>query len=147
MEYRNNTSGAIETATEIKAKYPNTSFPNPLTNDVIESLGYKTILDSARPSITPPYEFIERDGQEEKSGEWYQKWKVVTVTGDEKTAIDTGKALDERQKRNNKLAESDYLALSDVTIPDTWKTYRQALRDLPTASGWPHSHTWPTEPS
>ena len=28
-----------------------------------------------------------------------------------------------------------------------WATYRQSLRDLPTASGWPHTHTLPTKPS
>ena len=28
-----------------------------------------------------------------------------------------------------------------------WVTYRKALRDLPTASGWPHTHTMPTKPS
>tara|TARA_B100001094_G_C17988819_1_gene699095 strand:- start:33 stop:347 length:315 start_codon:yes stop_codon:yes gene_type:complete len=32
--------------------------------------------------------------------------------------------------RNNFLTETDYLALSDVTMSDAMKTYRQALRDL-----------------
>ena len=36
-----------------------------------------------------------------------------------------------RSKRNRLLAETDYLALSDVTMADNMKTYRQALRDLP----------------
>lgn len=35
-----------------------------------------------------------------------------------------------RFKRNNLLAETDWMANSDVTISDDWKTYRQALRDL-----------------
>ena len=35
-----------------------------------------------------------------------------------------------RKKRNNLLAETDWMANSDVTMSDDWKTYRQALRDL-----------------
>ena len=35
-----------------------------------------------------------------------------------------------RFKRNNLLAETDWMANSDVTMSDDWKTYRQALRDL-----------------
>jgi hypothetical protein len=36
-----------------------------------------------------------------------------------------------RSKRNRLLVETDYLALSDSTLTDNMKTYRQALRDLP----------------
>ena len=37
---------------------------------------------------------------------------------------------DLRRERNIKLAETDYLANSDVTMPTKWKTYRQELRDI-----------------
>jgi hypothetical protein len=36
-----------------------------------------------------------------------------------------------RAKRNNLLKETDYYALSDVTMTDAMTTYRQELRDLP----------------
>ena len=36
-----------------------------------------------------------------------------------------------RARRNQLLAETDYYALSDVTMSDDMKTYRQELRDLP----------------
>lgn len=147
MEYRNNTSGAVETRREILAKHKNISFVKPITNETIESLGYTTILEGTPPTLTAPYDSSVRDGIEQISGKWYTKYKKVTATGDAKTNIDNSKALSEREVRNKKLSESDYLALSDVTMSDAWKTYRQALRDLPTASGWPHTHTWPTKPS
>ena len=38
---------------------------------------------------------------------------------------------DMRSKRNNLLAETDFYALSDVTMSEDMTTYRQALRDLP----------------
>ena len=36
-----------------------------------------------------------------------------------------------REMRLEKLIETDYLANSDVTMPDNVKTWRQTLRDLP----------------
>ena len=36
-----------------------------------------------------------------------------------------------RIERNRRLAETDWMANSDVVMKDKWKTYRQALRDLP----------------
>ena len=36
-----------------------------------------------------------------------------------------------RTLRNQYLAKTDYFALSDVTMSDAQKTWRQSLRDLP----------------
>ena len=52
-----------------------------------------------------------------------------------------------RGTRDAKLAESDWMGLSDVTMPTAWKTYRQALRDLPANTTDFANPTWPTEPS
>ena len=51
-----------------------------------------------------------------------------------------------RIERNHKLSLTDWRASSDLTLSDAWKTYRQALRDVPTQSD-PDNITWPTEPS
>ena len=51
-----------------------------------------------------------------------------------------------RKQRNRLLAATDYLALSDVTMSDEMKTYRQALRDLPANTSDPANPTWPTKP-
>jgi hypothetical protein len=67
-----------------------------------------------------------------------------------------------RGERNRRLAETDYLALSDLTLADNMKTYRVALRDLPANTSDPvafrtqwseHSSgkegvsdPWPTKP-
>ena len=57
---------------------------------------------------------------------------------------------DLRARRNGKLTESDWMANSDVTMSDAWKTYRQALRDLPSTlndTTVQETITWPEEPS
>lgn len=51
-----------------------------------------------------------------------------------------------RAKRDALLAASDSMALAD-RITDSWRTYRQALRDVPAQSGFPTNVTWPIKPS
>ena len=54
-----------------------------------------------------------------------------------------------RKKRNNLLAETDYLALSDQTMSSEMTTYRQALRDITnglTTVEDVEAVTWPTKP-
>ena len=54
-----------------------------------------------------------------------------------------------RSRRNKLLAETDYLALSDNTLSDDMKTYRQNLRDLPAGKDTVakcENATWPTKP-
>ena len=54
-----------------------------------------------------------------------------------------------RRERNQKLAETDFYALSDVTMSDDMKTYRQNLRDLPDGKDTVdkcNNVTWPTKP-
>ena len=52
-----------------------------------------------------------------------------------------------RTKRNQLRAETDYLALSDVTLSTDMRTYRQALRDLPANTSYAANPVWPTKPS
>ena len=55
-----------------------------------------------------------------------------------------------RTNRNRKIVETDYLALSDVTMSDAWKTYRQSLRDITNGVDTvekAENVTWPTKPS
>ena len=58
-----------------------------------------------------------------------------------------------RQERNRRLTETDWMALNDVTVSAEWKTYRQALRDLPATAeptldnaGNLTNITWPEVP-
>ena len=60
-----------------------------------------------------------------------------------------------REERNRRIAETDWMSFSDSpTMTDEWKTYRQALRDLPSSAspnldeqGNLNNVTWPTKPT
>ena len=54
-----------------------------------------------------------------------------------------------RSERNRRLAETDFYALSDVTMSSDMQTYRQNLRDLPSGKDTVDkcdNVTWPTKP-
>ena len=54
-----------------------------------------------------------------------------------------------RHERNKLLAETDYLALKDITLSNDMKAYRKALRDLPATLNNTtvlQTITWPTKP-
>ena len=92
--------------------------------------------------------------ESDDTSKWGVTWKQVS---DKMTAIDAAAPLKQlRVERNAKLAETDYLALSDVTLADNMKTYRQQLRDLPAAAGGKDATlkdgvlenvTWPSKPA
>ena len=51
-----------------------------------------------------------------------------------------------RRDRDRRLAETDFHALSDSTLADNIKTYRQALRDVPADNADPDDINWPVKP-
>ena len=60
---------------------------------------------------------------------------------------DDREAADARDKRNNLLAATDWTAMADAPTQATaMTTYRQALRDITSQSGWPTTIIWPTAP-
>lgn len=85
---------------------------------------------------------------------------IVQFTAEEETARDAEEKAwadgalaraqaNLRRERNRRLAETDFYALSDVTMSDDMKTYRQNLRDLPDGKDTVDkcdNATWPTKP-
>ena len=76
----------------------------------------------------------------------------VTTTKAEHEAVyqaqlDAATAKNNRNIRDSLIAETDFYALSDVTMTSNMTTYRQALRDITSHSNWPNleSDDWPTK--
>ena len=163
-EYRHRESGVVKTQGEWRKEYSNTSFPAVWTQDTLDFMKLDAVLPSP-PATTTAYQTSVRDGVEQDSkGNWVEKYvakdmfadttvdgKTVTKAEHEKAyqeALDEVTGENNRSTRNSKLAETDFYALSDVTMPDNVKTYRQALRDLPTHKNWPNLEDadWPSKP-
>ena len=100
---------------------------------------------------------VDADGsaiESDDTSKWGVTWKQAS---DEKAKLEAAAPMVElRRQRDEKLAETDWTALSDVTMADNMKTYRQQLRDLPAASGGKDATlkggvlenvTWPQKPA
>jgi hypothetical protein len=163
-EYRNRTSGEVLSQGEVRAANANMSLPRVWTSGVCDALNVDPVLASPA-ATTKAYEVSVRDGVEQDSkGNWIEKYvardmftdttvdgKTTTKADHEKAyqaTLDANTAAGHRSTRDSKLAETDWTAMSDVTMADNMKTYRQALRDLPTHENWPNLEDadWPTAP-
>jgi hypothetical protein len=81
-----------------------------------------------------------------KDGKWMLTKTVVALTTEQIADRDASMAASVRKERDRKLAETDWMALSDVTMSEEMATYRQALRDITAQEGFPHSVNWPVKP-
>jgi hypothetical protein len=140
------------------------SLPRVWKAATIDAMNLDPVLPSPA-ATTTAYQVSVRDGVEQDSnGNWVEKYVArdmfadttkdgVTTTKAEHEAayqatLDANTAARHRATRDSKLAETDFYALSDVTMSDAMATYRQALRDLPDHSNWPNlqDSDWPTKP-
>ena len=80
----------------------------------------------------------------EEEAEWDAREAAIDATKDDEQAKSV------RQTRDDKLKETDWVVIknleSNANIPAVWEIYRQALRDVPTQSGFPWTITWPDAP-
>ena len=108
-----------------------------------------------------PKSYWSLDGEEYSGLIWYDTNNTTKPTeteiNDKISELDAAEPMKLlRKERNRLLGLTDWRASSDLTLSDSWKNYRQALRDLP-ASASPtltsnynldkSSVTWPTIPS
>lgn len=168
MEIRNRSTGEVITTSQLKAANPNTSFPKNITTEVLDHFGYDPVLNGAAATVTAPYGVNTRDGVEEINGQWFTRFvagpiftdttdddgNVTTAADNEaayRTRIDDEAAAMVRAERDEKIAACDWTVLADSPLTTAkkteWKAYRTALRDITAADGFPHTMTWPTEPS
>ena len=160
-EYRERTTGEVKTQGEWRAVFKNMSLPKVWNSNACDAMNIDPVLLSSAATISG-YQTSVRDGVEQDSkGNWVEKYVARDMFADieggdtkaeQETAyqatLDANTAARHRSTRDSKLAETDWNAMSDVTMADNMKTYRQALRDLPTHENWPdlEDADWPTKP-
>ena len=147
------TNGSVDTwpytVGQLRRDNTNTSFPKLIPDDVLASHGILPVTQQDTPSYTERTQKIELNSAPTLvEGVWTIGWTVSNKTSDEVAGYDEVTEDTNRAQRDIKLAETDFYALSDVTMTDAMTTYRQALRDLPSHSNWPNleDSDWPTKP-
>ena len=163
-EYRNRTTGEVKTQGQWRSANPNMSLPRVWKAATLDALNLDPVLRSPA-ATTTAYQTSARDGVEQNAnGDWVEKYVardmfadttedgVTTTKAEHETAyqatLDTATATANRTKRDGLLADTDYFALTDVTMDAAMTSYRQALRDITDHADWPNlaDGDWPTKP-
>jgi hypothetical protein len=128
----------------------------PQTEEWLNAHGADLVFEGPQATGGTVYQYSQRQGVEQIGEQWYTKYVLGPIfTGDTATqnevdykAIkDAEKAEFVRSDRNEKLKNCDWTQIADSTADKTaWATYRQQLRDITTASGFPWTMTWPDAP-
>ena len=132
------------------------------TTEVLTALGADVVFEGPQASGGTVYQYSQAAGVEQISGKWYTKYilgPTFTDTADTtaaeqeaayKASKDADQAKSVRTSRDDKLKETDWVVIKNLelnaNIPGAWEVYRQALRDIPTQSGFPWTITWPDAP-
>ena len=168
------TNGQVDqypyTAGDLRRDNPNVSFPKNIPNGVFAKYGVYPVGYQAAPDYDPMTHRLEHSNLPERevighyteedapmpemvgepihSGRWVLTKTVVALTAEQIAAATDAKAKGVREKRATLLAETDWMALSDVTMSAAMATYRQALRDITDHANFPYldEADWPTKP-
>ena len=157
-EYRHKVTGEVKSQGEWRAANPNISMPRVWNQNVLDALNIEAVLEAPKPDAGP-YQYVARNGVvQDAKGNWVTAWEVRDMfsTDEEGTKAEKEAAYQAglyeaaaksvRDERDKLLADTDWTALSDVTMSAEMAAYRQALRDITAQAGFPHSVTWPTKP-
>lgn len=165
-EYRNRTTGEVKTQGQWRKLNPNISLPRVWTTNVFDTLNIDPVLPGPKPTEVGQYQVISREGVvQDAQGNWVENYVardmfsdttdedgVTTTKSEHETAyqaqLDALTAVTNRNNRDGLLAETDYFALTDVTMDAVMTSYRQALRDITTHANWPNLNEadWPIKP-
>lgn len=147
------TNGQVDrfpyTIGDLRRENPTTSFPKQLPNAILSEHGIYSVTISERPTFDGRTQRLTQNQipQSADSG-WVIGWTIVDKTSDQIQEYDDKISKSVRDHRNTLLAETDYFALTDVTMDAAMTTYRQALRDITAHENWPdlEKADWPTKP-
>jgi hypothetical protein len=164
-EYRHTETGEVKTQGQWRSHYSNVSLPRAWKQATLDGLNLEAVLASPA-ATTGAYQTSVRDGVvQDANGNWVENYVardmfadttdedgVTTTKAEHEAAYQAG--LDDkageavRAKRNTLLAETDYFALTDVTMDAAMTSYRQALRDITDHANFPNldDADWPAKP-
>ena len=126
---------------------PNTSFPKTISDEVLAEFGVYEVKSPPAPAHNPETHFVEyAPAPTFVGGAWVYAPSVRPLSAEQIAERTVSRASAIRLERDRLLAETDWTALSDVTMSPEMATYRQALRDVTAQPSFPDNVTWPAKP-
>ena len=165
MEVRVRSTGAVMFDHEFRQLQTGLGFPKETTEAILNEWGADIVYEGPQASGGTVYQYSMRSGVREIEGKWYTNYILGPVftdraaEGDQpaqtaaeqetasKAMKDAEQAKSVRASRTQLLKDCDWTQIADSTADKTaWATYRQALRDITSANGFPWTMTWPESP-
>jgi hypothetical protein len=147
------TNGNVDTypynVGQLRRDNPNTSFPRQIPDEMLESYEIFPVTFADEPTIDRRTQKAEQASSPSLvEGAWTIGWTISEKTTEETAKYDADVGSVARENRDGLLADTDWMALSDVTMTTEMTAYRQALRDITTHNNWPHlrADDWPIKP-
>ena len=134
---------------QLRRDNSNVSFPKTIPVDTLAVFDVYPAVVADTPSYTERTQTATQDATPTQvNGVWTYGWTVSDKSAEEIQNYDDVQADNVRNKRDTLLAETDFNALSDVTMSAAMTTYRQALRDITSHANFPNLQDadWPTKP-
>jgi hypothetical protein len=165
MEVRVRSTGAVMFDHEFRQLQTGLGFPKEINEAILNEWGADIVFEGPQASGGTVYQYSMRSGVVHIGDKWYTNYILGPVFTDTpasegqpaKTAAeneaaykamkDAEQAKSVRASRTQMLKDCDWTQIADSTADKAaWATYRQALRDITTASGFPWTMTWPESP-
>lgn len=147
------TSGSVDTypynVGQLRRDNPNTSFSSRIPLNILEEYGVFPVSVSDMPVVDDRTQLAVQDSTPSLiDGAWTVDWNILSKPSEDIQTWDENLALSNRGKRNTLLADTDYFALTDVTMDASMTNYRQSLRDITAHKNFPRLEDadWPTKP-
>jgi hypothetical protein len=146
------TNGIVDkfpyTVGDLRRDNPNTSFSRNIPPGTMAEHGMVGVIQRPAPDHNALTHFVEYGSVPVLEDGWWVLLPTVRELSPEQIAErSSAAAASVRSTRSMLLAETDWTALSDVTMSPEMAVYRQALRDITLQPGFPHNVLWPTKPS
>ena len=130
---------------------PETSFPNPMTDEIAADFSTYPVLETPRPSYDPITENIDWIDPVLENGVWVQQWAVSPATPEEIAQREEQAKASNKATASQLLAETDWTDIPAVSDPlndphltnrDAFNAYRLQLRGIAvtppvTVDPWP----------
>ena len=147
------TNGEIDTypysVGKLRRDNPRVSFPRKISDEMLASYGVHDVKWLPSPEHDSETHFVEYGPVPVlQDGVWVYAPTTRDLSVEQLAERSVSRAGEARVKRNTLLAETDYFALTDVTMDADMTSYRQLLRDITSHADFPNldDADWPIKP-
>jgi hypothetical protein len=126
---------------DIALRHPSVGIPVVWDGGDVEDVHYERVHLTPAPNTSFLTQTVMEGTPVFKDGVLCQTWKIVPATAEQIAERTAARSAEMRSRRDRMLADTDWVVIKALEtgsdVDPAWKTYRQALRDLPESHGFP----------